>query len=105
MAGALCNGDGRKADAPTFNYGKGGTLQGKKYLLSLTFNAPLQAFNDKDEYLFQGKDVDDLFFPMHMNFRFFGMASLPTFACFDVMKNPDVENDFFRFKSHLANNI
>ena len=43
----------------------------KKYMLSLTFNAPKEAFNNVNEYLFQGKNVDDLFFPMHMNFRFF----------------------------------
>lgn len=101
MGGALCNGDGRSEDAPKNNYGAGGTLKGKKYMLSLTFNAPREAFDDSNEYLFQGKSVDDLFFPMHMNFRFFGMEALKTFACYDVMKNADVENDFIRFAAHL----
>lgn len=59
--------------------------------------------NDESEYLFQGKSVDDLFFPMHMNFRFFGMTVLETFACYDVMKNPQIENDFERYKVHLNN--
>ncbi len=40
--------------------------------------------------------------PTHMNFRFFGMEPLPTFACYDVLKNPDVENDFRRFDEHIA---
>lgn len=101
MAGALCNGDGRSSQMPKANYGAGGTLKGKKYLLSLTFNAPEQAFNNPDEYLFQGKSVDDLWFPMHMNFRFFGMEALPTFACYDVMKNPDIAGDLERFTNHL----
>lgn len=101
MGGALCNGDGRHHDSPKENYGAGGTLIGKRYLLSLTFNAPEESFNDADEYLFQGKSVDDLWFPMHMNFRFFGMESLPTFACFDVMKNADVEADLERFAAHI----
>ena len=79
----------------------GGTLNGKRYMLSLTFNAPEEAFDDPQEYLFQGKGVDDLLFPMHMNFRFFGMTPLDTFACFDVMKNAQVENDFVRFQQHL----
>lgn len=105
MAGQLCNGDGRHQDAPTKNYGAGGTLNGKTYMLSLTFNAPKEAFDDESEYLFQGKSVDDLWFPMHMNFRFFGMEALPTFASFDVMKNADVENDFKRFKQHLNENF
>jgi len=101
MGGALCNGDGRHQDAPTENYGAGGTLNGKKYLLSLTFNAPKESFDNTEEYLFQGKSVDDLFLPMHMNFRFFGMEALPTFVCFDVMKNADAEGDFKRFAAHI----
>ena len=101
MFGVLCNGDGRSSEAPTKNYGAGGALSGKQYMLSLTFNAPKESFDDASEYLFQGKSVDDLWFPMHMNFRFFGMEDLPTFACYDVMKNPDVENDFKRFEAHI----
>ena len=102
MGGALCNGDGRNAEEPKKNYGTGGTLNGKKYMMSVTFNAPAESFNDKDEYLFEGKSVDDLLFPMHANFRFFGLEALPTFAAFDVMKNADVENDFRRFEAHIA---
>lgn len=105
MGGQLCNGDGRHEDAPKENYGAGGTLTGKTYMLSLTFNAPKEAFDDESEYLFQGKSVDDLFFPMHMNFRFFGMEPLPTFASFDVMKNAETENDFKRFSAHIQENF
>lgn len=101
MGGALCNGDGRSADAPKANYGAGGTLTNTKYMLSLTFNAPRESFDDDQEFLFQGKSVDDLFFPMHMNFRFFGMQPLPTFACFDVMKNAQIDQDLTRFAAHL----
>ena len=99
----LCRmlGGGRTEGEPKKNYGNGGAMTGKKYMLSLTFNAPLESFNDADEYLFQGKSVDDLWFPMHMNFRFFAMEPLETFACYDVMKNPDIENDLIRFKEHL----
>ena len=105
MGGQLCNGDGRHEDAPKKNYGAGGTLTGKNYMLSLTFNAPKESFDDEDEYLFQGKSVDDLFFPMHMNFRFFGMKALPTFASFDVMKNAEAESDFKRFSTHIEENF
>jgi modulator of drug activity B len=102
MDGTLCDGDGRTAQIPKQNYGAGGTLANKEYMLSLTFNAPAEAFNDPDEYLFAGKGVDDLFFPMHMNFKFFGMRALPTFACFDVMKNAQIERDMRRFSEHLS---
>lgn len=100
MGGALCVGDGRTEEAPKKNYGMGGALTNTKYMMSLTFNAPEEAFNDADEF-FNGKTVDDLMFPMHMNFKFFGMQPMPTFACFDVMKNADVENDFKRFEAHI----
>ncbi len=100
MGGALCVGDGRAADAPKKNYGTGGTLTNTKYMMSLTFNAPEESFNDPTEF-FDGKSIDDLMFSMHMNFKFFGMQPMETFACFDVMKNADVENDFKRFEAHI----
>ena len=102
MAGQLCEGDGRSRTDSSRQYGSGGTLSGKKYMLSLTFNAPSESFDDADQFLFQGKSVDDLFFPMHMNFRFFDMQPLPTFACYDVMKNEEAQSDFERFRVHLA---
>ncbi len=102
MDGRLCNGDGRTRSDPAKQYGTGGALTGKKYLLSLTFNAPRGSFNDPSQTFFEGKSPDDLFWPMHLNFRFFGMEPLPTFACFDVMKNPDVESDLAKYRAHLA---
>lgn len=48
-----------------------------------------------------GLSIDDLFRPMHLNFKFFGMEQLPTFACYDVMKNPDVEADLTKYRKHL----
>ena len=105
MMGKLCSGDGRSTEAPKQNYGGGGLLKNTKYMLSLTFNAPKEAFNNPSEYLFQGKSVDDLWYPQHMNFRFFGMSPLETFVCYDVMKNPTIEADFKRLEEHLNKNF
>ena len=105
MDGRLCNGDGRTRKDPSRQYGTGGTLVGKKYLLSLTFNAPQGSFNDPQQSFFAGKSPDDLFWPMHLNFAFFGMEPLETFACYDVMKNPQIENDLQRFRQHLVTNF
>lgn len=102
MDGRLCAGDGRSREDATLQYGSGGTLSGKSYMMSVTFNAPAEAFDDPEQVLFQGRSLDDLLFPQHMNFRFFGMAALPSFAAFDVMKNPTIEADFARFDAHLA---
>lgn len=102
MDGRLCQGDGRTRSDPSKQYGTGGTLSGKKYMLSLTLNAPRNSFDDPEQSFFGGMSIDDLFRPMHLNFKFFGMESLPTFACFDVMKNPDIESDLRKYREHLA---
>jgi len=101
MMGQLCDGDGRTRSDPTKQYGTGGLLNDKRYILSLTFNAPKAAFDDPDQWFFAGKSVDDLFWPMHLNFRFFGMQPLETFVCHDVLKNPNIEDDLLRFEAHL----
>ena len=101
MDGRLCDGDGRTRKDPAKQYGTGGTLTGKKYMISLTYNAPEAAFDNPEQRYFEGKGHDDLFWPTHLNFKFFGMSPLETFACYDVLKNPDIENDFKRFEAHL----
>ena len=104
MFGELCNSDGRHRGTPEDGYGTGGVLDGRVYMLSLTFNAPKGAFNRPEEYLFKGKGVDDLWFPFHCNNRFFGLEQVPdsTFGSFDVLKNPIIEEDHKRFKAHIA---
>lgn len=102
MDGRLCNGDGRSRSDASRQYGTGGTLAGKKYMMSLTFNAPENSFNDASQVFFGDKSPDDLFWPMHLNFAFFGMEPMDTFACYDVMKNPQIESDFERYRNHLS---
>ena len=100
MMGELSNGDGRRKEAPKENYGLGGKLVGH-YMLSITANAPKEAFNDSKQAFFAGLSEDELLRPMHSNFKWFGLQPLPTFMAYDVMKNPDIGNDFTRFDSHL----
>ncbi|WP_417524420.1 NAD(P)H-dependent oxidoreductase [Marinovum sp.] len=102
MDGRLTLGDGRTAEAPKANYGMGGALDGTSYMISATFNAPREAFDDPAEPFFEGAGVDDLLRPVHLNAKFFGMTPLPSFAAFDVMKNPEIEADLARFDAHLA---
>ncbi len=100
MMGEMSNGDGRTRTEPKKNYGLGGKLNGK-YMISVTANAPSEAFNDPNEKFFNGISEDDLLLPMHLNFKWFGLEQLPTFFAYDVMKNPEIENDFKRFDNHL----
>jgi modulator of drug activity B len=98
--GEIFNDDGRTRSDQNKKYGSGGLMQGKKYMLSTTWNAPLEAFIDKDQ-IFEGKDVDEIFFYFHKAQQFIGMDHMPAFACYDVLKNPDVEENFKRYKIHL----
>ena len=103
MDGRLAKGDGRSRKDPSRQYGSGGRLNETRYMLSVTANAPRAAFDDPAQTLFAGRSVDDLLAPAHINFAFFAMQPLPTFAAFDVSKNPQIEADFERFDRHLAN--
>lgn len=102
MQGRFITGDGRTREDPSKQYGTGGLLQGKKYMLSLTWNAPREAFNDPLQTLFEGKSVDDLFVLNTTNYKFCGMEILPSFSCHDVFKAPDVQGDIERLRLHLA---
>jgi NADPH dehydrogenase (quinone) len=97
--GKMFDDDGRSRSEGS-KYGSGGLLKGKKYMLSTTWNAPLEAFTDPEQF-FEGRGVDGAFFAFHKSQEFIGLEQVPTFACYDVLKNPDIDNDFSRFKSHL----
>lgn len=104
MMGEMSDGDGRSTEAPKENYGLGGKLKGK-YMMSVTANAPKEAFNNPNESFFEGMSEDDLLKPMHLNFKWFGFEPMPTFMAYDVMKNPEIEKDFNRFEEHLSTNF
>lgn len=82
-------------------YGTGGLDHGKKFMLSTTWNAPEIAFGDKNQYLFEGRDLDDALIGITSVYKFMGFKILPLFACYDVMKAPQIENDFKRFKERI----
>lgn len=102
MQGIFITGDGRTRKDPTKQYGTGGLLQGKKYMISLTWNAPKEAFNDKSQSLFAGRSVDDVFVMNTANYKFCGMDILPSFSCHDIVKAPDIEGDMQRLRKHLS---
>ena len=98
--GRLFKDDGRIDGDPGQKYGSGGLMQGKKYLLSTTWNAPEEAFNDQDQF-FDGLDVDGVFVSFHKGQAFLGMEQLPSFSCHDVLKSPAVDAEIERFNRHL----
>jgi modulator of drug activity B len=102
MQQRLLSDDGRTRDDPSQQYGTGGKMQGKRYMMSLTWNAPQEAFGDPQQVLFEGKSVDDVFVSNTANYKFCGAEVLPAFSSHDVMKQADIEGDIARLREHLA---
>lgn len=98
--GRLYQSDGRSRHNSENKYGSGGLLQGKEYMLSVTWNAPEQAFTDPLQF-FDGVGVDGVYLAMHKAHQFLGMTALTTFMSNDVIKNPSIDNDIARYKDHL----
>ncbi|MDG0800215.1 NAD(P)H-dependent oxidoreductase [Pectobacterium polaris] len=104
MAGEMSLYDGRSSDDPKKNYGMGGLLKGR-YMLSVTANAPQEAFSNPAEQYFAGRSEDDLLMPVHLLFKWIGLEKVPSFWSYDVMKNPQAEDDFERFNTHLISHF
>ncbi len=98
--GVLYENDGRTRSDPSKKYGSGGLLQGKRYMLSLTWNAPMEAFTEPEQF-FGGAGVDGVYLPVHKANQFLGMAPLETFICNDVIKEPRVEEYLAAYRAHL----
>ena len=98
----LLTGDGRTPENPTAQYGTGGLMQGKKFMISATWNAPADAFDDPDQFLFAGKGLTDIFFPITSNYRFCGYDILDSYNCFNIFRRTDIARDVENYPAYLA---
>lgn len=98
--GSLYANDGRTRSDAAKKYGSGGLIHDKKYMLSLTWNAPIDAFDDPEQF-FHGVGVDGVYLPFHKANQFLGMQSLDTFIVNDVIKAPHVEQYEQQYRDHL----
>ncbi|MDV6167439.1 NAD(P)H-dependent oxidoreductase [Flavobacterium sp. DG1-102-2] len=102
-AKGIYNSDGRSSANPAINYGTGGTMHGRKYMLTTSWNAPKEAFTLPGEF-FNERSVDDgPLFGFHRMNAFTGMEQLPSMHFHDVEKNSDIMRDMKRYKEHLEN--
>ena len=98
---ALLEGDGRTRQDPSRQYGSGGKMQGRKFMISATWNAPRAAFDNPASGLMGGKGTADLFLHITSNYKFCGYEILPAFGIFDIYKNPDVPRALEEYQQHL----
>jgi len=100
--------DGRKKENPEINYGTGGSLHGRYYMLTTTWNAPETAFILPGEFFLQ-KSVDEgVMFGFHRMNAFTGMKQLEGFHFHDLEKNAAqdrIQDYFVRYTSHLDESI
>lgn len=83
-------------------YGSGGLMKKKNYMLSTTWNAPLEAFNNPDNELLKGANPQDVILPMRKTQEYCGMTPLEHFFCHNVVKDPQFEADKDRYIQHLT---
>ncbi|ALD01286.1 NADPH quinone reductase MdaB [Acinetobacter sp. TTH0-4] len=98
--GTLYASDGRSRSDTSKKYGSGGLIHDKKYMLSLTWNAPKEAFTQADQF-FEGVGLDGVYLPFHKANQFLGMQGLNTFIVHDVIKMPNVEQYESEYRQHL----
>lgn len=97
--------DGRTRSDLSRKYGSGGLMQGKKYMVATTWNAPEEAFTDPLQ-LMQGRLVDEgVLFAFHRMSEFIGFEpALPGMHFHDVLKqdNPTKMQDIeAAWRAHL----
>ena len=93
--------DGRSSANPAVNYGTGGTLNGKKYMVTTSWNAPSTAFTLPGEF-FQEHSVDEgVLFGFHRMNAFAGLTPMEGIHFHDVEKNADILSDLDRYQQHL----
>jgi modulator of drug activity B len=93
--------DGRTREDTSRQYGTGGYLQGKKFMVSATWNAPKTSFDDPKQVLFQGRSTADFFIPITSNYRFCGVDIIPDYNCYDIYKDGDISKDLENYPIHL----
>jgi modulator of drug activity B len=97
--------DGRSREDASKKYGSGGLMQGKKYMLSLTYNCPDTEFDNKDGF-FDGLSLDEANVATHKLFQFCGATPLETYAIHDIFKGDlDMDGELTHFKATLEKNF
>ena len=94
--------DGRSRKNPDVNYGTGGLMQGKRYMVTTSWNAPQTAFPLEGEF-FDRRTVDEgVLFGFHKMNQFVGMTRIEGFHFHDLEKNATPERIAEYHKAYVA---
>ena len=95
-------GDGRTRKDLSKQYGTGGKMQGKKFMICATWNAPAEAFDNPKQKLYKGKSASDLFLNITSNYAFCGYDVITEYNCFDIFKREDIAKDIENYPLYLT---
>lgn len=95
------SGDGRSAEEGSKQYGMGGKMIGKKFMISATWNAPEESFNNPKNPLWKGKTADDALFNIAANYLFTGFEVVSGHYCYDVYHNKHIKQDLENYPAYL----
>ncbi len=101
MSAKFLVGDGRTKEDITKQYGTGGKMQGKKFMVCSTWNAPKASFDDPNQVLFEGRSTADALIQITSNYRFCGVEVVADYNCFDIFKDGDIFGDLENYPAHL----
>lgn len=105
MSTVTFSNDGRSRDDKSKRYGTGGLMQEKKYMLSLTYNCPVEEFSSKEGF-FDGLSLDEANYAVHKVFQFCGAKQLETYAMHDIFKGDlDIISELKQLNTILENNF
>ncbi|PQA96878.1 NADPH quinone reductase MdaB [Chryseobacterium shigense] len=93
--------DGRNAENPEINYGTGGMLGGRKYMVTTSWNAPETAFTLPGEFFNETSVDNGPLFGFHRMNAFVSLEKIESFHFHDVEKNANIERDMKRYREHL----
>lgn len=79
------DGRSRSNDNPKLHYGTGGSLHGRRYMLTTSWNAPIEAFNVKGEF-FNLHNEDQVFWGVHKMNEFVGLERIEGYHFHEMEK-------------------
>ncbi|HFK1529870.1 TPA: NAD(P)H-dependent oxidoreductase [Bacillus cereus] len=81
-------------------YGTGGLLEGKQYMLSVTWAAGEDVFSNHNQPFLEEKSVDEVLIAMHKTHQYVGMKPLKTLSNHSAYQ-PDIEKILSQTDKHL----
>ncbi len=104
-ANGMWTSDGRNPENPEINYGTGGLLQGKEYILTTSWNAPQGSFTLPNEFFNQISVDNGPLSGFHGMNRYLGIKLHTSLQFHDVEKNSDTSKQLEDYSNFLNNHF